>query len=894
MFDSQGRRFRKPPACRQCRKRKIGCDRVKPICGNCFRSGKHDCAYPELIGGSFEDTGSGYDDNGSSHNNGGSSNFNQGVQIYRSKETSQLLKDNPELASMEQIREYNTRQQLLNSQNANKNETPISLETAKFIPRTTTKLTSSMKHLLTTKKVISANDDDLGLNWIQGPAIMDLSHSNYVTRDLILKEYNFIKLRLLELQEITGKKIRVDLDMLDRDGNNNGTQSESDKRSPDGSASTMDNNSSIGKQMGDNLADNHLHKKKKIKLLQSTSNSFAMDELSNYGSELLDPKDLFTILDNNSDNGITNNMNNNNSENETNDALIIVDNPNLLFSTNYLVKRDKFLENYYKKIENVVGVSFNHLLPSIVENNNKNKYSQGYNDHISFPSKIIMRDVLDQFHDIFSADDIASMFFIDDLESINNNINKFGRDPKFSRKSLNIESLVSLGELSVIALLVQEYISLMDENSMGKNLKELLKNLMTYNDLFLKNILLIKNILPKREGFLNTLQSLQFFSLLQFFEMISVNNVDFGLTNYDDIFLARKFSLNYETENINLNKFWNFIFKNYCYRNVLKGDIPAMVMSNDFNTSIISDPQLLTDIKLLESQTKLLKYMHLPANAVSIKKVELMRNNLEHLSADLKNKDIYKVLDSGINGPTEFLSNYVNMSKMINAKYMLRLEFMLLLQYNKLKDAVKLETTILSLFGHITEIFEKVATYLNSDSVQTRLLTSKCCLNIIDDMLSYCISIFQQILFSFTLQSTNASVDEASKLSLGKCLDEFGLLFKGIKFTLEEVTRKYQQSTAILSKILCRAVVALKYWTLCNQDYQSRTIVNQHSAFDGISTYDKLEEGRINNIDEILKKFKSAMKTPEVNSTEETASNDARTLGITESNVSDVYASFFM
>lgn len=48
-MDIRGRKMKKPPACVQCRKRKIGCDRVKPICGNCMKHNKMDCFYPRTI-----------------------------------------------------------------------------------------------------------------------------------------------------------------------------------------------------------------------------------------------------------------------------------------------------------------------------------------------------------------------------------------------------------------------------------------------------------------------------------------------------------------------------------------------------------------------------------------------------------------------------------------------------------------------------------------------------------------------------------------------------------------------------------------------------------------------------------------------------------------------------
>lgn len=48
-------RQKKTPACKQCRQRKIGCDRMRPYCGNCIKRGLSSCEYPERKGGSHSD-----------------------------------------------------------------------------------------------------------------------------------------------------------------------------------------------------------------------------------------------------------------------------------------------------------------------------------------------------------------------------------------------------------------------------------------------------------------------------------------------------------------------------------------------------------------------------------------------------------------------------------------------------------------------------------------------------------------------------------------------------------------------------------------------------------------------------------------------------------------------
>ena len=56
-MDIRGRKMKKPPACAQCRRRKVGCDRVRPVCGNCARAGKGDCFYPDVPGQYIQNNG---------------------------------------------------------------------------------------------------------------------------------------------------------------------------------------------------------------------------------------------------------------------------------------------------------------------------------------------------------------------------------------------------------------------------------------------------------------------------------------------------------------------------------------------------------------------------------------------------------------------------------------------------------------------------------------------------------------------------------------------------------------------------------------------------------------------------------------------------------------------
>ena len=123
--------MRKPPACVQCRRRKIGCDRAKPMCGNCVKTGKINCFYPD-IPGRYVPSSSVIkaQERGFAALNGPNGQVLSQVQrqgqmpsflpnghVPSSTLTPSVLHAHfdPELATLDQLREYNTKLQLLNT-----------------------------------------------------------------------------------------------------------------------------------------------------------------------------------------------------------------------------------------------------------------------------------------------------------------------------------------------------------------------------------------------------------------------------------------------------------------------------------------------------------------------------------------------------------------------------------------------------------------------------------------------------------------------------------------------------------------------------------------------------------------------------------------------------------
>lgn len=174
-----------------------------------MKHNKMDCFYPDVPGQYVPSSSS--SSNTRQIANGPYLNSYYASSRRVSKETAALLQKNPELASLEQIREYNTRLQLLNAQNQLNNRSSAANATlnqqhTQYIPKSVPSLES--------KPVTSTNEFSTQLNWVQGPAIFHMLTSPYTQEEIINHEMNFLKGRLLELQDITGKKISgINLDI---------------------------------------------------------------------------------------------------------------------------------------------------------------------------------------------------------------------------------------------------------------------------------------------------------------------------------------------------------------------------------------------------------------------------------------------------------------------------------------------------------------------------------------------------------------------------------------------------------------------------------------------------------------------------------------------------------
>ncbi|EDZ71757.1 YHR056Cp-like protein, partial [Saccharomyces cerevisiae AWRI1631] len=365
MMDMQVRKVRKPPACTQCRKRKIGCDRAKPICGNCVKYNKPDCFYPDGPGKMVAvPSASGM----STHGNGqGSNHFSQGNGVnqknvmiqtqypivqtsieasnfsfnpsvdtamqwtkaasYQNNNTNNntaprqnsssvssnvhgntiVRSDSPDVPSMDQIREYNTRLQLVNAQSFDCTDNPYSF--------------------------------NVGIN--QDSAVFDLMTSPFTQEEVLIKEIDFLKNKLLDLQSLQLKSLK-------EKSNLNADNTTANKINKTGE------NSKKGKVDGKRAGFDH----QTSRTSQSSQKYFTTLTITDVQS-LVQVKPL-------------------------------KDTPNYLFTKNFIIFRDHYLFKFYNILHDICHINQFKVSPP----NNKNHQQYMEICKVNFPPKAIIIETL--------------------------------------------------------------------------------------------------------------------------------------------------------------------------------------------------------------------------------------------------------------------------------------------------------------------------------------------------------------------------------------------------------------------------------------------------------------------------------------------------------------------
>lgn len=828
-MDIRGRKMKKPPACVQCRRRKIGCDRGKPICGNCLKNGKMDCFYPDVPGQ--------YVQSNSSVSNTTSHSSNQAHNHTHARESASELHHNPELASMEQIREYNTRLQLLNAQQHR--STPGPMESAQFIPRTMPNFEN--------KPVTSANGSALHLNWVQGPAIFDIMTSPYTQEEVLLKEMDFLRSRLLELQELTGKKCGLNLSW-------NSMNDLEDEYDGDGSKDMDDKHDDH-----DDRDDSSGPDLKKLR--------FSVDEFRDLDPEFLDSRHIFTVFNN------FKNFDNINALNP------LTDSPNAIFNLRFMIVRDDFLSQFYRKLNGVTKENFSDEISNWRLLKNKGPQISRNDQSIRFPVRSTTQEAITKYINTV-PDTNALIPILKPRELIVSIEQLFGREPIFSPNKLELPQIVTLGQITLCLLLAYETLSSSvliplrdDQQTMFLQLKDsvpLLKN----------NLLLIKAEIDRRGSSSSTIDVLKYIALWKYYQSVSDTCDNDSYDGDEDVHLARELSINHESDNQLWILLWNFIFKNYCWRHLFKGEIPALVSGTELNSATVIDPLLNNDFALLNFQIDMVKYLQSKDSMISLLKV-------------LGLKDLFKVKVSDQNKKCFTTASIINsiVDSIIYRNSMLFITYYLLMQYEQLKDEERFNEYYKEFLQLIQEtLFYVFSNLANLKFAGYEFIFAKKSFITLDNISHMILGLYQRC---DQLMKTQILSDDNMKLQSQQS-EVLVLLLRKILMLLQDYAKNRKVDSPLIVKLVLKLRTILEYITLCEKS--STTIPfngsdKKNSVPNAFQTLDP--SGLAKAVTKLRGISESLIKSDFYNQRKPFEVKNPETLGITKENFTDIYNSFY-
>ncbi|CCD24077.1 Rsc3p NDAI_0C04170 [Naumovozyma dairenensis CBS 421] len=750
-MDIRGRKMRKPPACVQCRKRKIGCDRVKPICGNCSKTNKGDCFFPDVPGRYVP-----------AHAKGPAKLLTppQGGSSSRGDSLSSTLHHNPELASLEQLREYNTRLQLLNG-SQDQTDSPMSTNFTQFLPRSIPNMDN--------KTVSSINDNSANLNWIQGPALFDEMPTPYTQEEVVMKEIDFLKSRLLELQDITGKKIpglNLSWKDLSRKQNNNGT---------------ID---SIGNEKKRKLeTEDNLH----FDILYNT-----IDEFRDLDPQFLDFNQIFNVFDLN--------------DSQFKSSIPMRDLPNSIFTSNFLISRDTFLKGFHNTFENIVTSKFEKNHQKWLENLENSPILQlTKHDEIKFPELSLIKHLITKYTSIV----LESEALIPNLKpnELLQALDTLFVSNSFNPDSLSIEKLVTYGRLSILLLLT--YNSLVStvivplQPTELENVKALKDSL---NDLK-KNLYLIKIELQMRNTSKNYEDVIKFEALLKYYQTVTsieMQTVGTSVDYDEDVHLSQHISLNHEQTNESLILFWNFIYREYCYRHLFKGEIPLLTQGQRSNSAPILDPILTVDYPLLNITSEIVRYLQTKDQLISLEKVLHLKDifKLKYDEAQKKAGTLPTLIDGIVNS-------------LLYRNTTLYLTYYLLLQYEKLKDSGRYFETYKEFLNFSQEtLFFIFSNLANLRFAGYEFIYTNKAFVLVESLSEMLLSLIQRSFYAFDTNSEAIPLNESLRTETKNHSAALSLIVRKILMLLQDYSKNCREVNPYINRLFIRLTSMLEYISL--------------------------------------------------------------------------------
>lgn len=519
--DTKGRKLRKPPACVQCRTRKIGCDRQHPICGNCKNSGNDKCFYPDVPGVYVP----------SSTNKRKEDGFrNDPRPNGLSKELASLLESRPK--------------QMTTSP-------PIRMVSPKVVqpPSTHTNMYNPpvVRHqdisLVRTKRVIpqSGGPDDNTWHLINGPLLMDSVRVSYDQMELYSREMQFLKQRLADLEKITGKRTNLDLE-----------------NEPEGSSKNIYGNS---KFEGEQAI-------KRPKSLAVAAASFVKSKpkpISDYDidPQFVDPSHIIKWQETRS-----------RFFTPTSGMLL---NENSLFTVAQLVSHDDQLSLFTNKVHDILVNKYSDIWKSCHFKTTRIEYFAS----VKFPEKSISLAVLSL---ISSKVDLSHIFpqipvehFVQFIETIS--VHFQNKEIQFPISGCLVKTLNIIGLLCLYMILGYESLAssvlIQFSNEAELNTFNILATIMDSLQASLFSIVnyFFSNMVVSRAS---KLQMLPFITAYSSFETF-VSSEKRTLFKDLDIQYAIDLGLNHEKMDDAMIISWNTIERNYYWRKLLQGQAPLLV-----------------------------------------------------------------------------------------------------------------------------------------------------------------------------------------------------------------------------------------------------------------------------------------------------------------------------
>lgn len=433
--------------------------------------------------------------------------------------------DSPDVPSMDQIREYNTRLQLVNAQSFDYTDSPYPF--------------------------------NVGMN--QDSAVFDLMTSPFTQEEVLVKEIDFLKNKLLDLQSLQLKSLKEKSNLR----TDNSTANKINKAGTDSKKGKVD-----GKRTGFGHPTSR----------PSTSSQKYFTALT-----VTDVQSFVQVKP-------------------------LKDTPNYLFTKNFIILRDHYLFKFYNILHDICHINQFKVSPPI---GNNHQLFTGVGK-VYFPSKAEIIETLNSEN--IGNLNIEEFLPIFDkillLEFVHKSFPDGDTCPSFSIINLPLPQLTKLGQLTVFLLLLNDSRTLFNKQAINTNVSALMDNLR----LIRSQITLIDLESYDQE-------TIKFIAMTKFYE--SLNMHDDHKSNLDeDLSCLLSFQINDFKLFHFLKKMYysrhsllgQSSFMVSATENL--SPIPASIDTNDI-------PLIANDLKLLETQAKLINILqdvpfYLPVNLAEI------------------------------------------------------------------------------------------------------------------------------------------------------------------------------------------------------------------------------------------------------------------------------------